>query len=277
MNNLHDLLSRYATADGFTVHQREWLMLLEVDPTRAAQALTHLAILAAEDLALGYAADALDAVPAASHRADASPAVSHTAAAQIATFHERMTTARSTAATVWTDVIVPLLVDADVLQPAPQPTVSPRPPRTWTTDTVRLPDSPRRYPAQVAARRHRNGRPIARFDADTCRRLAADTVGQPLPPLILVDRDRPTLVLGARDLEHAWRVGARLVHPDPDGLYHLGDDWPITLDQPASHCVTSRPPCRYRRAAAQPATTPPTMTLPTTTRPAATRSPQYTA
>jgi hypothetical protein len=266
MNTLHDLLQRYATADGYTVDCREWLMLLEVDPVRAAQTLTHLAILAAEDLALQYAADALDAVLAASHRADASPAASHTAAAQIAAFTERMSAARTAAATIWATTIVPLLRDADVLHKADQTTLVGCPPRTWATGVVRLSGTDRTYPAQIAARRHRLGRPIVRFDRDTCRRLATDLAGRPVPPLILIDADRPILVLGARDLEHAWRLDARLVHPDRDGLYHLGDAWAFYLDGPASSRATVRRPHSYRHAAAQPTLSQPTTAAETTMR-----------
>ena len=255
MNALHDLLHRYAAADGYTVNDREWLMLLEIDPIRAAHAITHLAILAAEDLALRYATEALDAIIAASRRADASASASHTAAAEIAAFTERITAARSRTAAIWTGTVVALLRDADILHAAARPAAPHCPPRTWADTTVRLPGTDRTYPARVATRRRRCGQPIVGFDTDTCRRIATDLGHHPAtgsasrPPLILADRDRPILVLGAADLEDAWQAGARIVHPDRDGFYHLGDAWafPLAPRRTAPRRTSpARPPSAHR-------------------------------
>ena len=121
MNTLLDLLTHYATESGFTVDDREWLMLLEVDPARAAHAMTQLAILAAEDTALRIATDALDALLAALDRSEASVAATFAAAADVAAFQERMNTARERAWQCWTDIVQPLLIDATVLHRVMRP------------------------------------------------------------------------------------------------------------------------------------------------------------
>ena len=45
MNQLLDLINRYAAPAGYRVNPREWLMLLELDPDTAARTINHLAIL----------------------------------------------------------------------------------------------------------------------------------------------------------------------------------------------------------------------------------------
>ena len=146
-----------------------------------------------------------------------------------------------------------------------------RPPRTWTAGTVTLGDVGGRYPALIATRRRRAGRPIVRLDADTCRRIATDlatTCGgdshrsdltRLAPATILVDADRPILVLGADDLEQAWRRGAELVHADADGLYRL-DPRPGHGSWTAS--LMSSPPRRQLGAAVLPNVPPPTVPAP---------------
>jgi hypothetical protein len=162
----------------------------------------------------------------------------------MAAFAERLAAVRQRAWAVWTDRVVPLLRDAGVLHGICQAAAGvSRPPRTWAAGTVALGHVGGGYPAQIATRRRRAGRPIVRFDADTCRRIAADLTTtrsdshrsyptRLAPATILVDADRPILVLGADDLEQAWRRSAALVHADADGLYRLDSrHWPWQLDR----------------------------------------------
>jgi hypothetical protein len=195
---------------------------------RASRAMTQLAILAAEDAALSISADALDALRAAMGRTDATASAGFAAAAEVAGFAEHVAAARIRAWDCWTEVLVPLLTDAGVLHVETRPPLPTMPPRTWTTGTVLPAGSAMTYPARIAARRRVAGNPVIRLDVDTCRRLAADVrdTSCPVPPTILVDRDRPVVVLGAADLDHAWRADAAMIYADADGFYTLtGDGW----------------------------------------------------
>jgi hypothetical protein len=243
MNTFHDLLTRYGTARGMRVDDREWLMLLELDPARAARVMSHLAVLAAEDTALRIAAEALDTLRAAGDRADATGSAGVRATAGIATFTERVAAARARAWHCWSEVLVPPLTDAGVLRAVTRCTGVARPPRSWTTGAVRLPDSAIVYPAWIATRRRVAGVPVIRLDADTCQCLAADLRKSrfAVPATILVDRDRPLVVLGADDLEHAWSLDAALIHADTDGCFTLsGDGWPWRPDPGPAGIEASR-------------------------------------
>ena len=79
MNQLLDLINRYAAPAGYRVNPREWLMLLELDPDTAARTINHLAILAAEDDALRIAGHGQAALTAA-HAHNSATATAATAA-----------------------------------------------------------------------------------------------------------------------------------------------------------------------------------------------------
>jgi hypothetical protein len=243
MNTFHDLLDRYANPDGLRVDAREWLMLLELDPHTAVKAMTHLAILAAEDLTLQFAARAHAALAAAGTRADACPTATAAAQADLTAFADRITAARGRAFTIWTERIRPLLLDVGVLVQATTAAVS-CPPRTWVNGWVRLPGiGDRAYPASIATRRRHTGYPIVRFDRTTCDQIAADIsaartadphrygAANLLPPAILTDADQSVLTIGADTVEQAWARDASVLCPDPDGLYLLGARrWPWQID-----------------------------------------------
>jgi len=247
MNQLIDLINRYAAPAGYHVNPREWLMLLELDPDTAARTISHLAILAAEDDALRIAGHGQVALTAAhAHTSDSGDgdesSNSGTAPAPgvLAGFTARMNSASDRASTAWDEIFIPLLRDACVLTDTP-----PAPPtltgRRWADTRLRLAGLDAAYPGQVAARRHRATAPIVRFTLDVCRTIAADLHAQDpqqqlgLPPVVLVDGDQPVLVVASSDLDCAWRRNATIVLPDPDGLWPLGSrQWPWRADPTAS-------------------------------------------
>jgi hypothetical protein len=226
MNSLMNLLARYAAADRLRVDAREWLLFLELDPTRAAEVLRHLTILAAEDTAIVFTAAAADALRAAAGRG-ATPGGADPAVASLHGVGHRLAQAHQRAATIWSTQLLPQLVQACVLTPSTGPD---RPPECWQPATVSLPESTAWYPAQVATRRHRGSHRQVRVTLSTCRRVAGDlaTSGrwQPDPPLIVVDDDRPALLIGVDDLDTAWARDADVTVTDTAGRVTLPTHWP---------------------------------------------------
>ena len=234
MNQLIDLINRYAAPAGYRVNPREWLMLLELDPDTAARTINHLAILAAEDDALRIAGHGHAALTAAHTNDDNNGGDSGTASAPAALtgFTARMTSASDRAWTAWHQILIPLLRDACVLTDTP-PAPAPLAGRRWADTRLRLPGLDATYPGQVAARRQHTTAPIVRFTLDVCRAIAADIHAHDadhhlgLPPVVLVDADRPIVVAAASDLDAAWRDNASILQPDPDGWWPLGSrQWP---------------------------------------------------
>jgi hypothetical protein len=158
---------------------------------------------------------------------------------------------------VWTEQLVPQLMQACVLTLAP---ARPPQPRHWTAAVVGLPGSSARYPARVDNRRHRGPAPLTRAQLSTCARIAEDIatnrVWRPARPLIVMDTDRPALVLGAVDLETAWARDGVVAVADPAGWVTFTPDWPwhtqATAIRPHPH-----PPSRHRRRSLAPAPTRP--------------------
>jgi hypothetical protein len=267
MNQFRDLLARYADTDGLRVDTREWLMLLELDPATAARVMTHLAVLAAEDLTLTLAAQAQAALDDAAGRADACATAHDAARSDIAGYAARITAARDRALAIWADTIRPLLTDLDVLHPAATTRVV-RAPRTWTDGWVKLPGVGSAYPASIATRRRHTGYPIVRFDRHTCERIAADLAAAQaadprrhgpahlLPAAILADADTVVLTVGADSLEDAWTADATVLIPDADGLYPLGARrWPWQIDHTRTDQHTP-PAIQVSHRATEPSTSP---------------------
>jgi hypothetical protein len=235
MNELIDLINRYAAPAGYRVNPREWLMLLELDPDTAARTINHLAILTAEDAALriaGHGQAALTAAHSQNTHNDGGDCGAVSAPAPLAVFTGRMNSASDRAWTAWHQIFIPQLRDACVLTDTP-----PAPPtltsRRWVDTRLRLAGLDAAYPGQIAARRQHPAAPIVRFTLDVCRTIAADIGAHDphhhlgLPPAVLVDGDRPVLVAAADDLDAAWRRNATILQPDPDGWWPLGSrQWP---------------------------------------------------
>ena len=264
MNQLIDLINRYATPAGYRVNPREWLMLLELDPDTAARTINHLAILAAADDALRIAGHGHAALAAAhannAHTDDNGEAGAASTPGALTGFTARMTSATDRAWTAWHQIFIPLLHDACVLTdtpPAPVPVLTGR---RWADTHLHLAGLNAAYPGQIAARRHHTAAPIVRFTLDVCRRIAADIHAQDrhhhlgLPPVVLVDADQPVLVAAADDLDAAWRGNAAILLPDRDGCWPLGSrQWPWHADAAAA---TAGPRRAVRRHTATRAVTP---------------------
>ena len=268
MNQLIDLINRYATPAGYRVHPREWLMLLELDPDAAAHTINQLAILAAADDALRIAGHGHAALAAAhAHNARTDDNGTASAPAALTGFTARMTSATDRAWTAWHQTFIPLLRDACVLTdtpPAPVPVLTGR---RWTDTHLHLAGLNAAYPGQIATRRHHATAPIVRFTLDVCRRIAADIhANDPhhhlgLPPVVLVDADQPVLVAAANDLDAAWRGNATIAQPDRDGWWPLGSrQWPWHADAAAA---TAEPRPGVRRHTVARAVTPRNASVPT--------------
>jgi hypothetical protein len=269
MNQLLDLINRYAAPAGYRVNPREWLMLLELDPDTAARTINHLAILTAEDDALRIAAHGQAALTTAHHHnshSDGGDCGAVPAPAALAAFTGRMTSASDRAWTAWHQILIPQLRDACVLTDTP-----PAPPtltnRRWADTRLRLADLDAAYPGQIAARRQHSAAPIVRFTLDVCRRIAADIHAHDphhhlgLPPVVLADADQPILVAAANDLDAAWRDNATILQPDRDGCWPLGSrQWPWHADAAA---VTAEPRRAVRRHTVARAVTPRHASVPT--------------
>ena len=247
MNQLLDLINRYAAPAGYRVNPREWLMLLELDPDTAGRTINHLAILTAEDDALrivGHGRAALAGAHAHSGNADSDDGGDSgdsggngeieiaVPPAALTGFTARMTSASDRAFTAWHQILVPLLRDACVLTDAP-PASPALTNRRWADTRLRLAGLDAAYPGQVAARRQHAMAPIVRFTLSVCRTIAADIHAQDthhhlgLPPVVLVDADQPVLVIAASDADAAWRGNASILLPDRDGWWPLGSrQWP---------------------------------------------------
>jgi hypothetical protein len=257
MNPLTDLLARFADQQQLRVDAREWLLLLELDPILAADTLRQLAILNAEDSIIATTTTALDALHAATLRGDAhrQGGDAEQAATSLHRFGDTVTAARQRAAVIWTGRLVPHLVQACVLTPAPAHG-EPAPPRRWTHTVVALPGCETRYPAQVAAGRSRTPTSVTRLQLATCAAVADDLATnqqwQPDRPLIVMDTDRPALVLGATDLETAWARDGLVAVTDPAGWVTVTPDWPWR-----SHTASIRPHPRPAHQHNRPALAPP--------------------
>jgi len=242
MNQLLDLINRYAAPAGYRANPREWLMLLELDPDTAARTINHLAILTAEDDALRIADRGRAALTSVhthngnnSRRGDsgndgASGLTS--APAALTAFTARMTSASDRAWTAWHQILIPQLRDACVLTDTP-PAPAPLAGRRWADTRLRLAGLEATYPGQFAARRQHATAPIVRFTLDVCRAIAADIHAHDphhhlgLSPVVLIDADQPVLVAATSDLDAAWRRNATILLPDPDGWWPLGSrQWP---------------------------------------------------
>jgi hypothetical protein len=249
MNPLTDLLSRYAAHDQLCVDAREWLLLLELDPIRAADTMRQLAILAAEDTIIATTNIALDALHAGRQRGDTSRPANEAdaAAASLHRLSDAVAGARQRAAAIWTGQLVPDLVQACVLTPAPAPLAEPR---RWTHTVVGLPGCDTRYPAQIAAGRSRTATPTTRVQLATCARIADDLANdapwQPERPLVVMDADRPAHVLGTSDLETAWARDSCVAVADPAGWVTFAPSWPWR-----SHATNLRPHTTTRTAHAR--------------------------
>jgi hypothetical protein len=278
MNQLLDLINRYAAPAGYHVNPREWLMLLELDQDTAARTINHLAILAAEDDALRIASLGHAALAAAhthlsdsgdgdesSESSESSPAP---APAALTRLTARMTSASDRAWTAWHQIFIPLLSDACVLtDTAPIPAPAPVAGRRWADTHLHLAGLDDGYPGQIAVRRQHLTAPIVRFTLDVCRRIADDIHAHDphhhlrLPPVVLLDADQPVLVAGADDLDAAWRGNATILLPDPDGWWPLGSrQWPWHADAAAA---TAEPRRAVRRHTATRAATPRHASMPT--------------
>ena len=243
MNQLLDLINRYAAPAGCRVNPREWLMLLELDPDTAARTINHLAILTAEDVGLrvvGHGHAALTAARAHAHDSSDGDESSGSGPAPVpvalAAFTGRMTSASDRAWTAWHQILIPMLRDACVLTDTPPvpPTLTDR---RWADTRLRLAGLDAAYPGQIAARRQHAAAPIVRFTLDVCRAIGADIHARDphhhlgLPPVVLVDADQPVLVAAAGDLDAAWHGNATVLLPDPDGWWPLGShQWPWHAD-----------------------------------------------
>jgi len=235
MNQLIDLINRYAAPAGYRVNTREWLMLLELDPDTAARTINQLAILTAEDHALriaGHGQAALAAARTHNTHSDGDDRGAVSTPAALAAFTARMTSASDRAFTAWHQILIPQLRDACVLTDTP-----PTPPtitnRRWAHTRLRLDGLDAAYPGQIAARRQHATTPIVRFSLDVCRTIATDIHAHDpqhhlgLSPIVLVDADQPLLITAAEDLDAAWRGNATILLPDPDGWWPLGSrQWP---------------------------------------------------
>ena len=248
MNQLIDLINRYATPAGYRVHPREWLMLLELDPDTAARTINHLAILAAADDALriaGHGHAALAAAHAHNARTDDNGETGTASApAALTGFTARMTSATDRAWTAWHQIFIPLLRDACVLTdtpPAPVPVLTGR---RWTDTHLHLAGLNAAYRGQIAARRHHATAPIVRFTLDVCRRIAADIHAHDPPPppratTRRAGRRRPT-----RPRRRSQRPGCRVArqrhHPAARPRRVVGAGVPTVA-------VARRRRCRHRR------------------------------
>jgi hypothetical protein len=246
MNTLMNLLARHAASHRLHVDAREWLLFLELDPTRAANVLQHLAILAAEDTGIASAYAAGDALRSAAQRANTPAGVDAAAVIRLDALGQRLSQARDRADTVWTSHLLPQLVQACVLTNR----AAGRPPRSWLPGTAALPAGESRYPAQIASRRHRNSRRYVRLTMSTCQQLAADVTfaGWPPPrPLIVMDDDRPVLLIGADDLDTAWARDADVAATDRHGRVVMPVDWPWHTT--TAHAAVVTPTVRRHRHA----------------------------
>jgi hypothetical protein len=253
MNQLIDLINRYAAPAGYRINPREWLMLLELDPDTAACTINHLAILTAEDDALRIVGHGQAALTAARTHSVGGDCGAVLAPADLAAFTGRMTSASDRAWTAWHQILIPQLRDACVLTDTPlaPPTLTNR---RWTDTRLRLAGLDVDYPGQVAARRQHATAPIVRFTLDVCRRIAADIHAHDahhhlgLSPVVLVDGDQPVLVTAADDLDAAWRGNATILLPDPDGWWPLGSrQWPWRTAPTTSNAQPRRRVRRVRR------------------------------
>jgi hypothetical protein len=239
MNSLMHLLTRYAAADRLRVDAREWLLFLELDPTRASEVLAHLAILAAEDTGIAFTTAAADALRCGAERGN-TPRTADPAVVSVTSLGKRLAHAHHRAAGIWSTRLLPQLVQACVLTPTPDPAPHLH---GWQIGTVWLPGSATRYPAQTTTR-HRHVQRHVRVSLATCQRLAADLAAgrgwQPDPPLIVADNDRPALLIGADDLDTAWARDADVAVTDTAARVTFPEHWPWQTDTAPARLAAAR-------------------------------------